>query len=115
MGTLAKKSRERLHANAGIACMLLGVLCLSLSDASVKSLGGRYPVLQILFLRAAIALPLVTALALLLGGRRTLRTSQPGLHAWRGVLNVIGACTFYLGLVYLPLRSEEHTSELQSL
>src|SRR3546814_328851 len=105
MGTLAKKSRERLHANAGIACMLLGVLCLSLSDASVKSLGGRYPVLQILFLRAAIALPLVTALALLLGGRRTLRTSQPGLHAWRGVLNVIGACTFYLGLVYLPLAA----------
>jgi len=105
MGTLARNSRARLRANAGIACMLLGVLSLSISDASVKSLGGRYPVLQILFLRGAIALPLVTILALLLGGRFALRTSQPGLHAWRGLLNVFGACTFYMGLAYLPLAA----------
>ncbi|MFC4201573.1 DMT family transporter [Candidimonas humi] len=105
MEAIASTSRGpgRAGANAGICCMLAGILVLSLSDASVKVLDGRYPALQILFLRALIALPLVTALALALGGRPALRTRQPGLHALRGFLNVIGACAFYRGLAELPL------------
>ncbi|TAL83607.1 MAG: DMT family transporter [Candidimonas sp.] len=83
--------------------MLFGILALSLSDAAVKSLDGRYPAMQVLFLRAAIALPLVTALALSLEGRRALYTRQLGLHTARGLLNVIGATAFYLGLVHLQL------------
>jgi drug/metabolite transporter (DMT)-like permease len=105
MGMPAGISRERLRTRIGVACMLLGALSLSISDASVKSLDGRYAALQILFLRASIAVPFVVALALALGGWRTLRTAQPGLHAWRGLLNVAGACTFYLGLVYPPLAT----------
>lgn len=87
----------------GICCMLVGILALSLSDAAVKSLDGRYPAMQVLFLRAAIVLPLVTALALSLEGRRALFTRQPVLHMARGLLNVIGATAFYLGLVHLQL------------
>lgn len=105
MGIPSGISRDRLRARAGIACMLLGVLSLSISDASVKSLDGRYAALQILFLRAGIALPFVIALALALGGTRSLHTRQPVLHSWRGLLNVCGACTFYLGLVHLPLAT----------
>jgi drug/metabolite transporter (DMT)-like permease len=103
MRATIKNSRAGIPANAGICCMLLGVLALSLSDASVKSLDGRYAALQILFLRAAVALPLIAALTLALGGRRALRTPQPGLHAWRGLLNVAGAGTFYAGLAHLQL------------
>ncbi|TAM88762.1 MAG: DMT family transporter [Candidimonas sp.] len=105
MVTLAAISRGRLRGHAGIGCMLLGVLALSVSDALVKFLDGRYAALQILFLRAGVALPVVTALALALGGRRSLRTPQPALHAWRGLLNVGGAWTFYLGLSHLPLAA----------
>ncbi|UHL64094.1 DMT family transporter [Paralcaligenes sp. KSB-10] len=96
-------SKTTPNINAGICCLLLGTLALSLSDAAVKSLDGRYNALQILFLRSAVALPLVTALALSLGGRWTLRTRQLNLHAWRGLLNVVGACAFYQGLVHLQL------------
>lgn len=90
-------------AAAGIACVAGGIFFLTLSDANAKWLGASYNPLQILFLRALIALPFVTALALLLGGRRVLRTTHPGLHLTRGAINVVSACCFYLGLQALPL------------
>lgn len=90
-------------AAAGIACVVGGIFFLTLSDANAKWLGASYNPLQILFLRALIALPFVTALALSLGGRRVLRTTHPGLHLTRGAINVVSACCFYLGLRALPL------------
>ncbi|CAB3871881.1 hypothetical protein LMG26689_03027 [Achromobacter animicus] len=94
----------REHSTAaGIACVAGGIFFLTLSDANAKWLGASYNPLQILFLRALIALPFVTALALWLGGRRVLRTTHPGLHLTRGAINVVSACCFYLGLQALPL------------
>lgn len=90
-------------AFAGIACVAGGIFFLTLSDANAKWLGTTYNPLQILFLRALIALPFVTALAIWLGGRRVLRTDHPGLHLTRGAINVVSACCFYLGLRALPL------------
>ena len=60
--------------------------------------GRQLSPLQILFLRALIALPVVTALALWLGSRRVLRTGHLRLHLARGAINVVSACCFYLGL-----------------
>lgn len=96
-------ARPRPSAAAGIVCILLGALCLSLSDAIAKWLGGHYPPIQILFLRAAIAWPFVTVVVCIMGGRRALRTQRPALHLLRGALNVVSACAFYLSLRYLPL------------
>ena len=90
-------------AAAGIACVMAGIFFLTLSDANAKWLGASYHPLQILFLRALIALPVVTALALWLGGRRVLRTGHLRLHLARGAINVVSACCFYLGLNSLPL------------
>ena len=82
---------------------MAGIFFLTLSDANAKWLGASYHPLQILFLRALIALPVVTALALWLGGRRVLRTGHLRLHLARGAINVVSACCFYLGLNSLPL------------
>ncbi|MGS1011399.1 DMT family transporter [Achromobacter anxifer] len=90
-------------AAAGIACVVGGIFFLTLSDANAKWLGAHYNPLQILFLRALIALPFVATLALWLGGRRVLRTAHPGLHLARGAINVVSAYCFYLGLRSLPL------------
>ena len=90
-------------AAAGIACVVGGIFFLTLSDANAKWLGSSYNPLQILFLRALIALPFVATLALWLGGRRVLRTAHPGLHLIRGAINVVSAYCFYLGLRLLPL------------
>lgn len=88
---------------AGIACVSAGILFLTCSDALAKWVGEYYSPVQILFLRASIALPVVLVLVLALGGRRALRTHHPGLHLLRGALNIISASLFYLGLQSLPL------------
>ncbi|WP_269768440.1 DMT family transporter [Bordetella genomosp. 8] len=88
--------------SAGILCILVGMLSLTISDAIAKWLGGMYSPPQILFLRAAIALPFVAAVVLALGGRQALRTRHPGIHLLRGGINVVSACAFYGSLRYLP-------------
>ncbi|AHV91435.1 eamA-like transporter family protein [Bordetella holmesii 41130] len=83
--------------------MVAGIFCLTLSDAQAKWLGASYSPIQILFLRALIAAPVVLVLAACLGGRRSLRTRHPGIHLLRGAINIVSASCFYLGLNYLPL------------
>ncbi|ARP90852.1 EamA family transporter [Bordetella genomosp. 9] len=91
-----------MNAWRGIACILCGVLCLTVSDAIAKWLGSAYSPVQILFLRATIALPFVAGIVMMLGGRHALRTRHPGIHLLRGAINVISAVAFYTGLRYLP-------------
>ncbi len=88
---------------AGIACIMGGIFCLTVSDSLAKWLAGHYSPIQLLFMRALLALPVVTALVLMHGGRRALRTNYLGTHLLRGALNVGSACCFYLGLTMLPL------------
>jgi drug/metabolite transporter (DMT)-like permease len=90
-------------ARAGILCILTGMLCLTISDALAKWVSPYYPPTQLLFLRAAIALPVVGTAVFLMGGWPALRTQHPALHLLRGAANVISATAFYLSLRYLSL------------
>lgn len=100
---MAQAFSSRTTPLAGIACVLAGVLFLTISDALAKWIGQYYSPLQILFLRAAIAFPFVLTLVVALGGRPALRTRHLTLHLLRGALNIISACFFYMGLRALPL------------
>src|SRR5690606_9478209 len=93
-------SSRTLH---GIACVMAGVACLSASDALAKWLGDFYPAIQLLFLRGAIAVPLVLLMVLWHEGPHALRTHNLGIHVVRGILNLVSACSFYVGLTMLPL------------
>ncbi|MEI2414598.1 DMT family transporter [Orrella sp. JC864] len=88
---------------AGIACIMAGIFFLTLSDSLAKWLGQFYAPIQLLFMRGALALPVVTVLVLAWGGRRALRTRYLGTHLLRGAVNVASASCFYLGLTMLPL------------
>jgi len=88
----------------GIAYILAGMFCLTLSDALAKHLSQLlYSPLQIMFLRAGLALPIVLVATLALGGRRALASRHVGLHLGRGALNLVSAVCFYMGLRHLPL------------
>ena len=87
----------------GIACILTGVLCLTCSDALAKALGASYPALQLLFMRAALAAPVLALALLLTSGASGLRTQHIGVHLFRGAINVGTAACFYWGLTMLPL------------
>lgn len=86
-----------------IALMCLGVAGLVVNDALAKWLTAHYPPFQILFVRNALALPMIVAIVLALGGPSALRTPHLKLHALRGLLLAGGAGLFFFGLGVLPL------------
>jgi len=88
---------------AGILCIIGGIFFLTLSDSLAKWLGAHYSPIQLLFMRGALALPVVTIAVLMHGGRRALRTKHFDVHLLRGAINVGTACCFYFSLTLLPL------------
>ncbi|MFW6077593.1 MAG: DMT family transporter [Hyphomicrobiales bacterium] len=86
-----------------ILVICIGIVCLVVNDAFAKWLTAYYPPLQIIFVRNLLAMPMITAIVLSLGGPRALQTRHPGIHALRGLLMVGGAYTFFIGLKFLPL------------
>src|SRR3546814_2902593 len=113
MSALPESGEEARSAGPAILAMCFGVLCLVANDGMAKWLTTHYAPLQIVFLRNLLALPMIAAIVLSIGGWAALRTHHLRIHAWRGLLLVGGAYSFFVGLKFL--RSEEHTSELQSL
>lgn len=101
--SLVRSSAPHASPLAGILYVSAGIFFLTGSDALAKWVGQYYSPIQILFMRAAIALPVVLVLVTMLGGRRALRTGHIGLHLLRGAINIISASFFYLGLQSLPL------------
>tara|TARA_B100000029_G_scaffold483781_1_gene535290 strand:- start:48 stop:980 length:933 start_codon:yes stop_codon:yes gene_type:complete len=83
--------------------LVVGIFCISITDAIFKSLSGSYALHELVFIRATISLALMLPVVLILNGLRSLRTSQPGLHALRGLLIVIANLAFFTGLASLPL------------
>src|SRR3546814_1914021 len=93
MSALPESGEEARSAGPAILAMCFGVLCLVANDGMAKWLTTHYAPLQIVFLRNLLALPMIAAIVLSIGGWAALRTHHLRIHA----------------------RSEEHTSELQSL
>ena len=87
---------------SGIAYVVAGVTVFSVQDVIIKWLSGDYPVLEIVFVRSLVSLPLLFALASLRGGQR-LRTAKPFQQAFRGLLMFLSYTTYYLALAALPL------------
>ena len=88
---------------AGIGMMLLGILMFSLNDVMGKWLVATYTVGQVLLLRSAAALAVLTPFVIRQGLMRTLRPERPGLQVLRVALGSGEVALFYLAVSYLPL------------
>lgn len=96
--------QEARPAAFGIACALGASVCFSLNDVTIKLLSGDYPLHQIVFARAVIALTLTLAIIMPLeGGLRNLRTRRPGMHLLRGMFVVTANTSFFAGIAVMPL------------
>ncbi|MBB3993162.1 S-adenosylmethionine uptake transporter [Sulfitobacter undariae] len=91
------------RAGPAIAFVLFGVLCISLNDMLIKQLSSGYPLHQIVFFRALIAIMVSCVFLQFEGGWAALRTDQPLLHIARGVLVVIANMSYFVALAVLPL------------
>ncbi|HXV24870.1 MAG TPA: DMT family transporter [Alphaproteobacteria bacterium] len=88
---------------AGIAFVIAGVTVFTTQDVIIKLLSGDYPVLEIVFVRSVVSLPLLFALASLRGGRAALWPRHPLQQALRGLVMFLSYVTYYMALAALPL------------
>lgn len=98
--------RHNAHGNLrSIVFMLMAVGFFALMDAVLKTLAGRYPVLQIAALRGLTALPLVLLFITWRGTWHTVLKIRWPLHLLRGVLGIAMLSLFTLGVRELPLSA----------
>lgn len=105
MGLLTKISTaadERTALLAGIGLMLAGVCFFSFGDAIGKFLVSTYSVGELLLLRAATSLVLMTPLIWRSRGAFAL-IRRPALQVLRVVLSISEIAAFFAASVYLPL------------
>lgn len=99
----ARSLLGRVSKNAlGMALMGFSGLCLTGMHASVRLVPGDMHPYQMVFLRNLIGLALLLTLYAR-GGLAVLHTRRLGLHALRGLLQMLSMLTFFSGLLITPL------------
>src|SRR5215210_216698 len=77
----------------------------ALAGAFVKALNGEIPLAQVVFCRNLFCIPVLLPLLWRHGGLPALRTSRPGLHAWRTAAGLMGMVGAFYGYATLPLAT----------
>ncbi len=91
-------------ATIGILCAIGAATAFSFNDMAVKLLSGGYPLHQIVFFRALVALTITIAIIMPLdGGLVNVWTKRPWAHVLRGLFVVVANTTFFTGIAVLPL------------
>ena len=88
----------------GISAIVLGTICFSVNDISVKLFSSEMPLNQLMFFRAIFAISILLFVILpFYGGFKYLNTNNPTFHIFRG-LAVVGANTlFFISIAELSL------------
>lgn len=88
-----------------ILAMIAAVAMFATMNAMIKYLGGRYPLAQIIFFRAAFALLVLGPLIARAGGIGSLRTARPWGHAGRSLAGVTSMYCAFTAITSLPLAN----------
>ncbi len=89
----------------GIALVAFGISIFSLQDVVIRALSGDYSVLQIMFIRALVALWPMLLFVRLEGGFGGLKSQRPLRQFCRGFLMVFSYTSYYMALAFLPLAT----------
>lgn len=87
----------------GILFICLGMMTITVNDAILKQFSDRYPLHEIVFVRAVVAILFSLAMLRFEGGLRALRTRRPGAHIARGLCMVVANIAFFAALAAIPL------------
>ncbi|MFV3073095.1 DMT family transporter [Niveispirillum fermenti] len=88
-----------------ILTMVVAVAMFSTMNVLVKWLGSSYPVTQVIFFRASIALVVILPLVHRAGGLASLRTARPLGHLARCLIGVTSMACGFTAITYLPLAN----------
>ena len=95
--------RPAHNPRLGILFICLGMTAITVNDAVLKQFSDRYPLHEIVFVRAAVAMLFSLAMLRFEGGLRALRTRRPGPHLARGLCMVVANMAFFAALAAIPL------------
>ena len=95
--------RPAHNPRLGIAFICLGMMAITVNDSILKQFSDRYPLHEIVFVRAAVALLFSLAVLRFEGGFRALRTRRPGAHIARALCMVVANMSFFGALAAIPL------------
>ena len=102
--TAARSSDVPQHYLGGIALRLLAMASLSLMFVLVKiAAADGVHLVESLFWRQVIVLPLLLLWAARHGGIAMFRTRRPGTHARRAMMGLTGMALNFGGMIYLPM------------
>lgn len=88
----------------GILCVVAAGFNFSIVDMLIKTFSGDYPLHQIVFIRAVVALTIILGVFVPLeGGYRGLLSARWPLHLMRGFCVVIANTCFFIGIAGMPL------------
>ena len=79
------------------------MMAITVNDSILKQFSDRYPLHEIVFVRAAVATLFSLVMLQFEGGLRALRTRRPGLHIARGLCLVVANMAFFAALAAIPL------------
>jgi len=79
------------------------MMAITVNDAILKQFSDRYPLHEIVFVRAAVAILFSLAMLRFEGGLRALRTRRPGAHFARGLCMVVANVAFFAAIAAIPL------------
>lgn len=89
----------------GIGFVLVAASVFPVQDVVIKGLSGRYPALQIVFVRSLVALSLYAWLLWRERDAATFPPERPWLHSARGALGLVSFTSYYMAIAALPLAT----------
>lgn len=102
--TAAPPSEVPQHYLAGIALRLLAMASLALMFVLVKLVAASgIHLVESLFWRQALTLPILAGWALAHGGLGRFATRRPGTHVRRAMMGLTGMALNFGGMIYLPM------------
>lgn len=91
-------------ATLGVLCVACAGVTFSTADMLIKSLSGDYPLHQLVFSRAVVALSIILGIFVPLeGGYRNLISKRVPLHILRGLCVFCANMAFFTGIAAMPL------------
>ena len=95
--------RPAHNPRLGILFISLGMMAITVNDAILKQFSDRYPLHEIVFVRAVVAMVFSLAMLRFEGGLRALRTRRLGPHIARALCMVVANLAFFAALAAIPL------------
>lgn len=86
-----------------LAWMSGTLLSFCLMAIGAREVSGEIPVFQMLFIRSAIGLFLISSLLFFLDEKKAIRTKRFSLHFFRNIFHFFGQYGWFVGVSFLPL------------